>query len=174
MDDCSGFWGCLGWALGTDVFKNLSFLFGVMVAVISVLTVRATAKKKQSADLLFNSRGDQELVDGLRALAKLHEDENVNMRSFAKKNQVGTAEAKAIRYVLNHYEYVSVGVQAGIYDEDMLRHASYNTILGLYKHAKPFIEAIREESGRSTLYQEFQWLAKRWESKGYPPKKRPK
>lgn len=172
MTECVGFWECTTAFLGSDLFKNLSFMIGVLVAVVSVLSARNTAKKKQSADLLFNSRNDEELVQGMRKLAVLHEDDTINMRTFAKKSQNGTEEAKAIRYVLNHYEYVSVGVQSGIYDEKMLRNASYNTIVNLYKHAKPFIEAIREESGRSTLYQEFQWLAKRWETIGHQPKRR--
>jgi len=76
-----------------------------------------------------------------------------------------------VRYVLNHWEYVSVGIQSGIYDEKMLKNASYNTVVSLFKYARPFIEAVRENNGRPTLYQEMQWLAERWEKAG-PPKKK--
>lgn len=170
--ECSGFWGCLGELLGSDVFKNVAFIGGVLVAVVSVLSAKATARKKQSSDLLFNSRGDNELVQGMRMISTLHKRQDVNMRHYAKEDQVGTEEAKALRYVLNHYEYVSVGIQSGIYDEMMLKSSSYNTIINLYKYAKPFIEGIREESGRATIYQEFQWLAKRWESTPIKKKKK--
>ncbi len=170
--ECSGFWGCLGALFGSDVFKNVAFIVGVLVAVVSVMSARDTARKKQSSDLLFNSRGDNELVQGMRKIAELHDRQDANMRHYAKKDQGGTEEAKALRYVLNHYEYVSVGIQSGIYDEGMLKSSSYNTIINLYKRAKPFIEGIREEHGRNTIYQEFQWLAKRWEGKPLKKKKK--
>ncbi len=172
-ETCKGIWECTSFVLGTDVFRNVSFLFGVVVAIVSVLSAKAIARKKQSADLLFNSRGDEELQKGLRALAKMHDDGNTNMRAFASRSRVDEDIPKMIRYVLNHYEYVAVGVQSRIYDESMLRSASFNTVINLYKHSKPFIEAVRENNQRPTIYQEFQWLAKRWEEKGLPVKKRP-
>jgi len=171
---CSGFWGCVGWGVGTEVFRNLSFLLGVGVAVVSVLSAKSTARKKQAADMLLSSRCDQELMKGLRKLAQLHEDANVNMRAFAKKDQVDSAEAQAIRYVLNHWEYVSVGIQAGIYDEEMIKDASCGTVTKLFERAQPFIIALREENARPTIYQEFEWLAKSWESTPLKPKKRKK
>lgn len=163
--DCVGFWDCTFYLFGLSAFRNCVVLVGVLVAVISVLSARSIARKKQSADLLFDSRDDKELVEGLRTLAKLHDDSGVNIRSFALKANVDTEAAKAIRYVLNHYEYVSVGVQSGIYDEAMLKEGSYNTVVRLYQRAKPYIESVREVNGRPTIYQEFQWLAKRWEEK---------
>jgi hypothetical protein len=171
MDE-AGFWSWLVGILSNGAFRNTIVIIGVLVAVVSVLSARATARKKQAADLLFDSRTDKELVNGLRLIAKLHEDCNVNMRSFAQKGAGESAEAEAIRYVLNHYEYVGVGVQAGIYDESMLKNGSYNTVIKLYQRAKPYIESVREVSGRPTLYQEFQWLAKRWEDNPIEQKKK--
>lgn len=167
-----GFWHGVTTFFTTPAFRNVVIGLGVFVAIVSVISARAIARKKQSADLLFDSRTDKELVNGLRTLAKLHEDSSVNMRSFAQKDGKDKPEAEAIRYVLNHYEYVSVGVQSGIYDEKMLKKGSYNTVVKLYQRAKPYIECVREVSGRATLYQEFQWLAKRWEDSPIATKKK--
>ncbi|OPA61754.1 DUF4760 domain-containing protein [Pseudomonas aeruginosa] len=174
MDNCVGFWACTGAVVGSEWFRSVSFLVGVSVAIISMLVVRQTAKRKQSADLLFASRADKELMAGLRCLLQLHNNPNSNIRKYADKAQSNTREAKSIRYVLNHWEYVSVGVQAGIYDERMLWNASYSTVTGLHRHARPFIDALREASGRHTVYQEIQWLAERWEYLGPPAKKKRK
>lgn len=172
--ECEGFFGCAWSFLLSEGFRNLVIVLGVVVAVVSVVSARAIARKKQSADLLFDSRNDKELVEGMRLVSQLHEDTSVNMRCFAAKDKGGTTEAKAIRYVLNHYEYISVGIQAGIYDEQMLKEGSYNTVVRLYQRAKPFIEAVREVNNRETIYQEFQWLAKRWEETPLPSKRKVK
>lgn len=171
-DACVGFWACTGAVIGSEWFRSLSFLVGVSVAIVSMLVVRQTAKRKQSADLLFASRADKELMAGLRCLSQLHNNPSANIRTYADKSQSGTEEAKSIRYVLNHWEYVSVGIQAGIYDESMLWNASHGTVTSLHRHARPFIDALRESSGRQTIYQEIQWLAERWEYVGPPQKKK--
>lgn len=170
---CEGFWGCVGAGISSDIFRNVSFLFGVGVAIASVLSARATAKKKQSADLLASIRNDKELIDGLRKLAELHNRADSNIRQYAQDSNSSTEEAVSIRYVLNHWEYVAVGVQGGIYDETMLRKASHNTVVSLYNHARPFIECLRECKQRPSLYQEMQDMAERWDSLGQPkPKKK--
>ena len=167
---CVEFAACAGDVISSPVFRNISFLFGVLVAIVSVLSARATAKKKQSADLLSSTRSDEELVTGLRCLSSLHNRADANNRQYANDAQADTDEAKCIRYVLNHYEYVAVGLQSGIYDETMLRRASHNTVVSLFTHARPFIEALREHKNRPSLYQEMQCMAERWQELGQPKK----
>lgn len=152
--------------------QSLFIFLGGVVAVISVVSARVTAKKRQTADLLLNSRADKELVEGLRCLAKLHDSATENTRSYASPEKSSTPQAQSIRYVLNHWEYVSVGIQSKIYDEEMLRRASYNTVVKLFQCARPFIDRLREDTKRPTLYQELEWLYLRWEKAGPPAKKK--
>lgn len=169
--ECEGFWDCLGVSLGSGVTHSLLLLLAVVVAVISVRSAKATARRKQSADLLLHNRKDAELVKALRCVAELHDKGDGSIRGLANKGSATTDQSQLIRYALNHWEYVSVGVQAGIYDEDMLLKASFNTVVTLHKNVSPFIDGLREIHGRDTLYQEFRWLATRWEEKGLAKKK---
>ncbi|MFG8001814.1 DUF4760 domain-containing protein, partial [Pseudomonas aeruginosa] len=52
--------------LASELFRNLLVLTGVIVAIVSVLSAKATAKRKQTADLMFGTRSDQELSKGYR------------------------------------------------------------------------------------------------------------
>lgn len=166
----SGIGEVLSEVLKSDVYRGLVISIGVIVAMWSIRTSRILARKKQTADMIFASRKDAELIRGLRKISDLHEAKDDNIRKYAAKDMVNTEECQAIRYVLNHYEYVSVGVQAGIYDEDMLRRASCGTVVRLYTQTRDFIDATRKNFDRPTIHQELQWLAKRWERK--PLKKR--
>ncbi|WP_341707749.1 DUF4760 domain-containing protein [Halopseudomonas sp.] len=169
--ECEGFFGCFESVVGSTATQNSLLFFAAAVAVVSVLYARATAKKQQSADLLLQSRTDGELVAAMRCISDLHELGDGSIRDLASKTAAETKEAKCVRYVLNHWEYVSVGVQSGIYDEAMLRRASFNTVIQLHKSVRPFIDNLRGITGRNTIYQEFQWLAERWEAKGLSRKK---
>lgn len=171
--DCEGFWGCFfsfGW-LGSTATQNALLFCAAVIAVVSVLYARATAKKQQSADLLLQSRTDAELVNAMRCISAMHDRGDGSIRELASKNPADKDMANSVRYVLNHWEYVSVGVQSGIYDEGMLRNASFNTVVQLHKSVRPFIDNLRGITGRNTIYQEFQWLAERWERKGLSRKK---
>lgn len=167
--ECSGF-ACVVPFLGLEWVRGAAILTGVVVAVLSVLSAKAIARKKQSADLLLSNKSDQNLVAGLRCLTEIYNSKTENVQSLADSDQATTDKAKNIRHVLNHWEHISVGIQAKIYDEDMLHRAAYNTLISLHQRARPFIEKIRDDSQRPTVYQEVEWLAARWAEKGAPKK----
>lgn len=154
-------WGLLVDFLTSDTTRNLAVVVGVIVAIVSVLTARSIARKKQSADMLFASRGDESLQAAYRCLSQYHNGEK-NIRVLANDPARGSDEAKNIRYLLNHFESLAVGIQAGIYDEAMLKRAWCGIVTDSYTRAAPLIAAVREVEKRQTIFQETEWLAKRW------------
>ncbi|HEN8710605.1 TPA: DUF4760 domain-containing protein [Pseudomonas putida] len=140
-------------------------LTAVLVAVVSVISVKSTAKKKQTADLLFGTRSDEKLTAGYRCLQELHNGSGINIRTLANGGEEHSDKANSVRYVLNHWERVFVGLRQGIYDEQMLREANYNVVLRMYDQARPFIEAVREKSQVKTYWQCLEQAVERWRKK---------
>ncbi|MCF3479581.1 DUF4760 domain-containing protein [Stenotrophomonas maltophilia] len=157
-------------AVETAFFRNVAFLVGVMVAVLSVISVRATARRKQSADVIFATRNDELLRKGIRLIREEALHENSNIRKYARAPEAQSENAAAIRYVLNHFEYVAVGIRNGIYDEGMFKEASYSTIMEIRRHSETYIADVRTEQKRDTIYQEFCWLCERWKKKPLKPR----
>lgn len=157
-------WECFKAIISSEITRNLFVLLGIIVAIVSVRSNKITARKKQTADFLFASRTDDKLVEGNKCLADLHASPDVNMKKFASREQLHTDECANIRYVLNHYERVAIGIQSDIYDENMLKKASYSTVIRLHNQAKPFIDGVRESENVAMYYQEFEWLVHRWQA----------
>ncbi|WP_106476411.1 DUF4760 domain-containing protein [Phytohalomonas tamaricis] len=145
-----------------EIVRTALMALAVLVAIVSVLSVKNTAKKKQTADLLFNVRSDERLIRATHALLELHES-NENIRLWADPGRKGEEKVQDVRYVLNHYERLSVGLQERIYHERMLKNSQYTIITKTYAWSKPFIEGVREKTGSETAFQEFEWLATRWQ-----------
>ena len=145
-----------------DKVRNFAVIIGVGVAVQSILTARAIARKKQSADLLFASRGDPKLQGGYAQVNLHHGAEGRGIRSLAEPESKGSDEAMQVRFLLNHWELLSIGIQSGIYDERMVKKSWYSAVTDTYVRARPFILRSREVDKKSTLFQEFEWLAERW------------
>lgn len=144
--------------LSSEGFRTFLIALGVLVAIVSVVTARSLARKKQTADMLFASRGDSRLQDGYKAIKAYHDSADKNMRTLAGSQD---QEAYDIKYVLNHFELLSVGIQAGIYDEDMIKKSWCTIMCETYERTLPMIKALREKQG-ATIMQEFEWLANSW------------
>lgn len=157
-------------ALSSEELRNAAVVVGVIVAIASVFTAREMARKKQTADLLFGARNDKELQNGQTVILKYHDGNDKNIRTLAEPENFNDPDAAAARYVLNHFEVVSIGVQAGIYDEDMLKRSWCNLLTTTYDRTEQLIKAVREKKKSPTALQEFQWLALRW--KAAPLRKR--
>ncbi|PZQ38991.1 MULTISPECIES: DUF4760 domain-containing protein [Pseudomonas] len=158
-------WEWIGNSVASEAFRGSVMLLAVLVAVVSVISVKSTAKKKQTADLLFGTRSDDKLSAGYRCLQDLHKGADLNIRTLANGSEEHADKAASVRYVLNHWERVFVGVRQGIYDECMLREANYNVVIRMYDQARPFIEAVREKSQIPTYWQCLEQAVTRWRKK---------
>jgi hypothetical protein len=104
------------------------------------------------------------MAEGTGCIAKNHEAPDANMNRLAKTENFNSEDAKKIRYTLNFYETISVGIQEGIYDEMMFKRVTCGSVIGAYDRTISLILAIRAETKRDTIFSEFEWLAKRWKA----------
>ena len=65
------------------------------------------------------------------------------------------------------YEYMAVGVRHNILCEEILRNASYLTIIYIWKDAKLFIDGVRDRVNSNSFCEAFEWLIERWKKTGY-------
>jgi hypothetical protein len=144
--------------------QTVVLLAAAFLAYMSIKTARAIERRKAAASALFSSKKDEELTQAIRHVAQLH-DGDKKIGPLARKEHFDSDDAKRIKYALNHYEYVSVGILYGIYDEAIYKASSYTTIVKLYERTKPFIDEARKVTGSPTTYQEFECLACRWQNK---------
>ena len=151
------FWGETGgfWC------QTLVLLLAAIIAAIAIRRSRILERKKAAAGVIFTTRRDEQLTKALRVISQLHNDEK-NMATYAKDEHKDSEQAKAIRYALNHYEYVSVGIAEDMYDEEIFKKSSYTTMTNLYNRTRPYIAAVRKNGGSKTTWQEFECLACRW------------
>lgn len=147
--------------------SNAILLLGVVVATCAIFYNVRTAKKKETAHFLFESRQDTAYTESLHVLKKVNRS-GKSFRSyiFPREGKIITekerVERRKLQYILNFYERVAVAIREGIYDEQMIKRASFTTVIQAWDIAEPLIKAIREHIHSETTYQEFEWLVMRW------------
>ena len=136
-----------------------------LFAWIAIVSSRRIERKKAAIALIFDAKTDDELTKSLRLIVALHDGDS-NMSVFAKRAKIDSEESKSIRYALNHFESVGVGISHGTFDEKTFKSSQYTTVTRLYDRTKSYIDTIRKEPGGSiTNFQEFECLACRWKQK---------
>ncbi len=165
MDSVIGLGGAIWLFLAQPQVAALILIGGVGVAVRSINMHRLTERQKETVQLLFSARTDDKLEQGLAVLERIHDDPNDNIRAYGREKKQ-EADAVLIRYVLNHWERIAIGVQEGTYCERIIKKAHCSSLLSLHDQARPMIAAIRDATGKKTYYQEIDWLVTRWAKNG--------
>jgi hypothetical protein len=140
-----------------------SLMAAAILAYLTLRSSRAIERRKAAANAIFAGRRDKELTEAVRRIAALHASER-SISSYGREENKEGEEARIIRYALNHYEYVSVGITQGVFDETIFKNANFTSITKLYERTKPFIDEIRRRRGSNTAWQELECLACKWKS----------
>lgn len=165
----------LGESLGFWV-QSFAIILTALFAAWAVYSSRQLTQRKNSADVIFNSKNDEKLRAGIKVICKLNNNPDIEISKYAYDLTNDTHmqdDATAINYVLNYYEYVAVGVKERIYDEAILKKSSYTTLVHMYEFCEPYIKNIRRQNQRPTVWCEFEALAKKWQNSPiHPPIKK--
>lgn len=138
-----------------QIIQTATLIVAVFVAWMSIKKQRETTKKDKTISLLMKDLEDDFLKDGMKVLLKIHNSED-NVAIYANLEHKNSDEAIAIRNLLNYYENISVGVNADIYDIEMIKKSQKSMIIAIYKQSKPFIALLREQNNNPKLYIEFE------------------
>lgn len=146
-------------------------------AIVAFIGVSRTLKEtrrqhcdRATLDYIMGRNKDDRFLSCFKIARKLDLEEGFDMKSLATAEKSSDPDAEDIRYILNQYEYLAVGIKNNIYNEKMLKESIFSTTINLFKSTKPFIEAVNErivkDGGKGSAYCEFEALARRWKIEG--------
>jgi hypothetical protein len=152
--------GWLGESWGFWIQTGAFFLSAV--GAIAVIYYNGKqARLRALIDLIVHQKTDNELVEATRRVNALHKS-GVPWTSHLDKN---CSERKDILLILNNLEFIAVGVRLGSFDENTYKQMQCTNVLRIWEASKGFIEEIRSERKKDTLFQDFEKLALRWKKK---------
>jgi len=158
--------------------QEILLAMGVLIAGAAIHSNRDIAKKREALAVIMASKNDSKLGDAIIRCTAIHLDNNASFDRLAYDpatlSEAELADRKLIAYMLNHYEYVAVGIHNNIYCEATIKRASFSTMTQVYKLTVPFVDKLKALKDNRTFYQEFQCLAQRWIDKPLKARKKTK
>lgn len=116
------------------------------------------AKRRALIDLIIHQKADNQLLEATKWIYT--QGPNNLLSSYVNK-----PEEKDILRVLNSYEFIAVGIRMKAFDEDVYKQLQCSNVLKLWSVTSGFIQEIRKIDDKSTLFQDFEKLAKKWSKK---------
>lgn len=131
--------------------KFITFL-GVVFAVIGWLYAGRfqfiSTIKSHSIQALMNSRLSDiytEKFDSItKAVERLKKTQN-NKNCLTEFDKLNTQEKLDLRYVLNFYEYISIGIRNNEFDEFLLKQMMRSQLINTFIYFEKYIEDIQKE-----------------------------
>lgn len=144
--------------------KTIILGVSAFVAVIALFLNNKANKRKSTIDLVLNQRSDEKLIESRRTVLELNKTGKITQ--YSAISYAGSPERDAILDVLNNYEFIATGMRERAFDVSLFRRMRYTTITKDWDALKPFVYELRRQQDTNTVFQEFEWLAKRFKRKG--------
>lgn len=129
-------------------------------------SVNRERKQQDTHKILLDTRLSEYFQEQVRIRRLKLSPKKVNPDAMLKKYlDIESNESAAIQYLLNYYEFLSVGILSGNLDEGTLRDSIRQILCGLVFDMREVIHHLRVDEGRPRAYENlvkvyFNWVAK--------------
>lgn len=136
-----------------------AFFLSAIGAIAVIYYNGKQARISALVNIITQQQANQDLIAANKLVNQLH-DQGV---AWSQHMGEDCAERTAILRVLNNAEFIAVGVRLRAFDEDVYKEMHCSTVVRLWTSSCGFIYELRNKTGKSTLFQDFERLATRWQ-----------
>jgi Domain of unknown function (DUF4760) len=134
-------------------------LCALLVAMISISTQKAVARKRAAIDVFFKTETDKEMLAAYRgytaALKKL--EEATSLKDFSVK-----PEYQSIRTYLDVNELISIGINRKVFDQRVCYEFRYTVLTTACRDAAKVIDHARNQPNGEQTYEHLLLVNARW------------
>ncbi|WP_338562557.1 DUF4760 domain-containing protein [Acinetobacter sp. KS-LM10] len=158
----------------------LVFAASAYIAYSTIHSSRATSRERATLDTILDDNKDDNLAHSKNLVLMFNEDPK---DYYSKNGRIGSrdlahlfceehhnlakdeAEVRAhLLKVLNRYEFYAIGINKGLFDEDLFKRMYCSTMLKFWGVVNPSVSQLREFAKKDTLFKDFESLAIRWKA----------
>ncbi len=113
--------------------------------------------------MVIEQKRNDKLSEARQVFAKARNADNLG--KWASKENAGTDEAKAIMLILNDYEFIASAMRDEAFNLSLYKRMKFSTVVRDWESLQAFVHEKRQEVKHPTLFQEFEWMAKKFKKK---------
>jgi len=149
----------LGETLGFWI-QTAAFSLSAIGAVLVIYHNGSQARRRATIDHIIHQKTDKDLLEAIKLVYKLHDNKEPFSRYCDQKDAL---EREAILKVLNNHEFIALGIRKKAFEEKIYKDLQCSNFLKVWSASSGMVAELRRSENRDTLFQEFEWLARRWQ-----------
>lgn len=115
-------------------------------------------RKQHTINILLQAGFNKEFGDSFRAVADMITKPCPDFLAPEMKD-----EWHQYLRMMNHYEFMAVGIRYGDLDERLIRESHRTNTIKPFEWSQAFISRLRREKNRPAIFEHLEWLYDRWE-----------
>jgi hypothetical protein len=158
LGETAGFW------VQTAAIALSALYAGAQVHLLRLQTDKneIQARRRATIDLVLDEKQDSALGAARVKFASLR-DGKANITQFACKPTADHPEEnKAIIDILNHYEFIAVGIRENTFDTAIFKRMKKSLLIRDWDVLSGYALEMRKQTKHPKLFVEFEWLANEW------------
>jgi hypothetical protein len=159
MDNAATTCKFLGETWGFWIQTGALFL-SALGAIWIIHSREQSERRRATIDLVIHQKADPNLQKAKLHILGLHENHVQNFAQYLQDRN--SDDCKNILLLLNNYEFIAAGIRESALDEDIYKRVQYSVLVKDWDALSGFVMEFRRIEERPTLFQEFEYLAKRW------------
>lgn len=158
----------------------LVFIASAYIAYSTIHSSRATARERATLDTILDDNKDDSLAHSKNIVLIFNEDPTAYYIKHNKNGKRDLAHLFCVEHheltndeaeirahflkVLNRYEFYAIGINKGLFDEELFKRMYCSTMLKFWGVVNPPVSQLRELAKKDTLFKDFEALAIRWKA----------
>jgi len=152
--------------LGLDFWIQTGIFSISAAAAIAIIYYNGKQKRMQMlTDLIVRQRANERLQEAIRQITTWRMAK-IPLTEFMDPN---CEERKQIMRVLNHHEFIAVGIRLGAFDESTYKTTQHGIVIRLWDDAEGFINGIRQMRKSNTPFQDLERIVLHWKRNPLKP-----
>jgi hypothetical protein len=147
---------------GEHLLAAIGVTAAILVGLLAAWVSLHTSRRQHTVTTLLDSRLSETYMKYADILSKHYSDYEARLLAnpALREKPTDKVDILALRYILNYFEFISIGVMRGDFDEGTLKD-SLRSILR--KNVSMSMAWIRlEQTNNQRLYINLMWLYQRW------------
>ena len=147
LGETKGFWVNTG-----------ALVISILVASAAIWVASKRERKRSTLEFLNSRHRDKDLLEAIRFVRH-------GMRGqtgWLFLLEPGDPDAEKVKMALNYHEFVAQSIMQKALDEAMYKQMQYTNLMNFWQSAEPAIRYLRVHTKTQTLYQDIEWLVRRW------------
>lgn len=182
LGDISAFFKLKEWKIPDWLIfaQLLVFFASAYIAYSTIHSSRSTSRERATLDTILDDNKDDSLAHSKQLVLTFNEDPKAYYKNqdrigerdlahlFCVEHHLLTADEAEVRghllKVLNRYEFYAIGINKGLFDEELFKRMYCSTMLKFWGVVSPSVSQLREFAKKDTLFKDFESLAIRWKA----------